>query len=186
MKRFVLDGNKVIIGSNETEDRVDEVTFEANEVYTVDLAVTKGSGKTRTIGTRPTVYRRNIEETYMLKMKASRAVLSEVDARFPVFPFSARALEEKTARMGLVECVNHNLLEEYPVINTADSRLAVHYKFTVLLVTNGTDRITGEAIDKAAYPSEKKVEDEEILKVLKESPMKKKSKKNKKAKKTEA
>ena len=92
MKRFVLDGNKVIIGSNETEDRVDEVTFEANEVYSVDLAVTKGSGKTRTIGTRPTVYRRNIEETYMLKMKSSRAVLSEVDSRFPVFPFSARAV----------------------------------------------------------------------------------------------
>ena len=69
--------------------------------------------------------------------------------------------------MGLVECVNHNLLEEYPVINTTDSRIAVHYKFTVLLVTNGTDRITGETIDKAAYPSEKKVEDEEILKILK-------------------
>ena len=186
MKRFVLDGNKVILGSNETEDKVDEVTFEANEVYTVDLSVTKGNGKTRNVGTRSTVYRRNIEETYMLKMKASRAVLSEVDNRFPVFPFSLRSLDEKTARVGVVECVNHNLLEEYPVINTADNRTAVHYKFTVLLVTNGTDRITGEVIDRNAYPSEKKLEDEELLNILKEAPMKKKSKKAKKAKKTEA
>ena len=90
MKRFVIDGNKVIIGSNETEDKVDDVVFEGNEVYSIDIAVTKGTGKTRSIGTRSTVYRRNIEETYMLKMKSSRAVLSEVDARFPFFPFSVR------------------------------------------------------------------------------------------------
>ena len=32
MKRFVIDGNKVIIGSNETEDKVDDVVFEGNEV----------------------------------------------------------------------------------------------------------------------------------------------------------
>ena len=96
-----------------------------------------------------------------------------------------RALDEKTARMGIVECVNHNLLEEYPVINTSDNHIAVHYKFTVLLVPNGTDRISGEVIDKAAYPTDKKVEDETILKILKETPLKKKSRKNKKAKKTE-
>ena len=90
MKQFVLDANKVILASSETTDKVDEVRFEPNEVYTVDIAVTKGEGKTRAMDARPTVYRRNVEETYMLKMKASRAVLSEVDARYPVFPFSVK------------------------------------------------------------------------------------------------
>ena len=85
---------------------------------------------------------------------------------------TCRALNDNTARMGIVECVNHTL--------------AVHYKFTVLLVPNGTDRITGNVIDKAAYPSEKKCEDEKILEVMKFAAMKKKSKKAKKAKKTEA
>lgn len=183
MKHFVLDGNKVILGSNEGPDKADKMVFEPNEVYAVDIALTKGSGKTRNVGTRATVYRRNVEEKYLVKMKSSRAVLNEVDRRFPVFPFSFRALEEKSARMGLVECLKHNLLDEYPVINTSDRSLTVHYKFTVLLVPAGTDRITGETIDLAAYPSEKKVEDEEILKILKEAPMKKKSKKNKKSKK---
>lgn len=28
-----------------------------------------------------------------------------------------RALEEKRARLGLVECVNHDLLEPYPVLH---------------------------------------------------------------------
>ena len=90
MKQFVLDANKVIMASDETTDKVDEVTFEPNEVYTVDIALTKGDGKTRSIGLRPTVYRRNVEENYNLKMKCARAVLSEVDARYPVFPFSCK------------------------------------------------------------------------------------------------
>ena len=105
----------------------------------------------------------------MVKMKASRAVLSEVDRRFPSFPFSCRALEEKATRMGVVECVNHDLLEPFPVIYTTDREVAVHYKFTVLLTLNGTSRITGEIIDLAKYPSDKKVEDPEILEILKRS-----------------
>jgi len=30
---------------------------------------------------------------------------------------SDRALEEKRARLGLVECVNHDLLQPYPVLH---------------------------------------------------------------------
>ena len=90
MKRFVIDGNKVILSCNCDTDRVDECTFEPNEVYQVDIALSKGDGKTRAIGDRTTVFRRNVEETYLLKTKAARSVLSEIDARFPVFPFSSR------------------------------------------------------------------------------------------------
>lgn len=193
MKRFVIDGNKVILTCNHETDRVDECTFEPNEVYQVDIALTKGDGKTRAVGTRTTVFRRNVEETYLLKMKAARSVISEIDTRFPVFPFSSRyvlrkdvrnrALDDKTARMGIMECVNHNLLEEYPVIYTRDGSVAVHYKFTVLLVPNGTDRITGNMIDMAAYPSEKKCEDEEILNVMKYAAIRKSRKSKKNAKK---
>ena len=52
MKQFVLDANKVIMASDETTDKVDEVTFEPNEVYTVDIALTKGDGN----GNAATVY----------------------------------------------------------------------------------------------------------------------------------
>ena len=69
---------------------MEECTFEPNEVYQVDIALTKGDGKTRAVGDRTTVFRRNVEETYLLKTKAARSVLSEIDARFPVFPFSSR------------------------------------------------------------------------------------------------
>ncbi|KAI5404339.1 hypothetical protein KIW84_051482 [Lathyrus oleraceus] len=40
-----------------------------------------------------------------------------ISQKFPIMPFSARALEEKRARLGLVECMNHELLQPYPVLH---------------------------------------------------------------------
>lgn len=36
-----------------------------------------------------------------------------------------RALEEKRARLGLVECVNHELLQPYPVLHEKPGRLSL-------------------------------------------------------------
>lgn len=45
-----------------------------------------------------------------------RYVFNEMNHRFPTLPFSLRALEdEKQARMGVVECLKHDLLHPYPV-----------------------------------------------------------------------
>ncbi|GMP70044.1 hypothetical protein CsSME_00029072 [Camellia sinensis var. sinensis] len=50
-------------------------------------------------------------------MKTSRFIFSEISQKFPIMPFTARALEEKRARLGLVECVNHDLLQPYHVLH---------------------------------------------------------------------
>ena len=34
-----------------------------------------------------------------------------------MFSLAIRALEEKRARLGLLECVNHELLQPYPVLH---------------------------------------------------------------------
>ncbi len=66
--------------------------------------------------TRTTVYKKT-NETYMLKMKASRALFTEVSAKCGTMPFSLRNLEdEKKARMGIVECVSHKLVEPFTVL----------------------------------------------------------------------
>ena len=66
--------------------------------------------------TRTTVYKKT-NETYMLKMKTSRALFSEVTSKCGSMPFSLRNLEdEKKARMGIVECVSHKLLEPFHVL----------------------------------------------------------------------
>jgi hypothetical protein len=43
-------------------------------------------------------------------------VFNEMNHRYPTLPFTLRALDdEKQARMGVVECLKHDLLHPYPV-----------------------------------------------------------------------
>ena len=67
--------------------------------------------------TRTTIYQREHTVSYQLKMKTSRAVFSEVQKKAGPFPFNVRVLEdEKRARMGLQEAVQHNLVKPYDVV----------------------------------------------------------------------
>jgi hypothetical protein len=51
-----------------------------------------------------------------------RYVFNEVNHRYPTLPFTLRALEdERQARMGVVECLKHDLIHPYPVSGAGDS-----------------------------------------------------------------
>ena len=39
-----------------------------------------------------TIYKRAVDKSYHLKMKASRFIFSEISQKFPIMPFSARLL----------------------------------------------------------------------------------------------
>jgi curved DNA binding protein len=148
MKQYVIDGNKMILLREEPEQQKVEVcTFEAGEVYAIDIAMSSGEGKPRETGNRTTVFKRAVEKKYALKSKTSRQFFNDVNKRFPTLPFSIRSFEdEKTARMGIRECVNHDLLLPYPVLNEKRSDFVGHVKVTVLLLPSGnTAQITGLA-----------------------------------------
>ena len=71
----------------------------------------------RDSGLRTTVHKRAVERKYSLKNKSSRAFFNEVNRRYPTLPFSVRALpDEKAAKMGVRECVTHQILMPYPVL----------------------------------------------------------------------
>ncbi|KAJ8503689.1 hypothetical protein OPV22_004575 [Ensete ventricosum] len=147
LKQFVIDGNKVILSVTNPETRVDEFEFEENEVYAIDVVTSTGEGKPKLLDEKQTtIYKRAVDKNYHLKMKSSRFIFSEISQKFPIMPFSARALEEKRARLGLVECVNHDLLQPYPVLHEKPGDLVAHIKFTVLLMPNGSDRITSHPL----------------------------------------
>ncbi|CAK9164187.1 unnamed protein product [Ilex paraguariensis] len=147
LKQFVIDGNKVVLSVSNPETRVDDAEFEENEVYAIDIVTSTGDGKPRLLDEKQTtIYKRAVDRNYHLKMKASRFIFSEINQKFPIMPFSARALEEKRARLGLVECVNHDLLQPYPVLHEKPGDLVAHIKFTVLLMPNGSDRITSHPL----------------------------------------
>ena len=101
------------------------------------------------------MYKRVAGEGYKLKLAASRAVFSEIIKKYPSMPFTLRNLEAKNARLGLVECVNHDLLQPYPVLHEKASALVAHFKATVLLMPNGSDRITSAPLQE--IKSEKQV-----------------------------
>jgi len=147
MKQFVIDGNKVVLGASNPETRVDDAEFEENEVYAIDIVTSTGEGKLKLLDEKETtIYKRAVDKNYHLKMKASRLIFTEINQKFPIMPFTARALEDKRARLGLVECVNHELLQPYPVLHEKPGELVAHIKFTVLLMPNGSDKITGHPL----------------------------------------
>lgn len=70
--------------------------------------------------------------------------------------------DEKKARMGVIECVKHELIESFNVLYERESEFVAQFKFTLLLMPNGPMRITASHFDPALYQSEHSIEDEEL------------------------
>jgi curved DNA binding protein len=186
MKRYVLDGVKEVAlkapdPEEPEEEKVPECTFEQAEVYAVDVAMSTGDGRARPGELRTTVFKRNVEKQYLLKVKASRQVLAEVDKKYPTLPFTMRHLTDvRTARLGINECIAHGLLTPYPSLHEYSGRVA-HFKCTVLLLPSGTTRVTGLKLPE--YFTTDKQADEETQKILEEIADKEAKKAAQKAKK---
>ena len=186
--RYVIDGNEVILNREEPEQKVDEFTFEQNKVYTVDVFLSTGDGKPSQTTHRTTVFKRAIDQNYSLRMKASRQLFKQIQQECGTLPFTLRGLtsEEKIAKLGIVECMKHGLVHEYPVLVEKDTEkdekaVVVHVKATLLLLSSGTIKITGlESLEnvKNWCKSEKEIT-EEIKEVLSRSSKNKKKKKKK-------
>ncbi|XP_014680419.1 PREDICTED: proliferation-associated protein 2G4-like [Priapulus caudatus] len=182
LKQHKIDGDKAIIQNpNEAQKKEHEkCEFDVHEVYAIDVIISTGEGKGREQDTRTTVYKKT-EETYQLKMKTSRAFFSEVDKKFGTMPFTLRASEdEKKARMGVIECVSHKLLEPFNVLYEREGEFVAQFKFTVLLMPNGPMRITAGPFDADIYKSEKAVTDEDLKAILSTPANRKAAKKKKK------
>ncbi|XP_031550715.1 proliferation-associated protein 2G4-like [Actinia tenebrosa] len=178
----VIDGEKAII-QNPTEAQRKEHTkceFAVHEVYAVDVLISTGDGKTKEKENRTTVYKRTAE-SYNLKLKASRVFYSEVVSKFGMMPFTLRAFdEERKAKMGVVECQKHNLVEPFNVLWDKEGEYVAQFKFTLLLMPNGNIRITQGPYDPDLIQSEHSIEDEKIKEILAQSTSRKAQKKKKK------
>jgi len=179
MKRYVVDGNKSIISKSTIEHKVDEFEFEENQVYCVDIVMSTGEGKAKELETRTTVFKRAVDQNYLLKMKASRYLFSEINAKFPTFPFTLRAFDEKRGRLGITECLKHDLVSPYPVLYEKQGEYLAQFTFTVLVLPSATMRLNTPTLPFVS--SEFKIENAAIKTLLQTGT--KRSKKNKKKKK---
>jgi len=183
LKKHVIDGNRTIICAETETEKVEEFEFELNEVYSIDIVMSTGEGKGKETELRNTVYKRAVENSYLLKTQKARQFISEVNKRFPALPFTLRAIEdEQVARVGVSEAKRHELLDEYPILKEAPTAVVAQFKFTLLLLPGGTKKITGPAIGKLAEQAAttKAVVDEDMKKLLASSANPKKAKKKNK------
>jgi len=142
--------------------------------------ISTGDGKAKESETRTTVYKKT-DTIYSLKMKASRTFFNEVSNKFTMMPFTLRACEdEKKSKLGITECVRHELLIPYPVLYEKDGEYVAQVKYTVLLMPNGPLRITHGPWDPECVKSEYSIKDEELKKILSSQVSKKSQKKKKK------
>jgi curved DNA binding protein len=182
--RNEIEGKKKIViapGEGTKGEGVPEV----GEVWGVEMGLSLGSGKVKQYEQRTTLHRRT-QQTYSLKRPSSRKILSEVQKKFGTFPFSLRQLEdERDAKSGVIECVRGNIFRQYEVVGDKDNAPVARLLTTIAITKNGITKLGGPpALDLSKFQSDKKIEDEEILKIL-EQPLsrntgKSKSKKKKK------
>lgn len=68
------------------------------------------------MSTRTTIFKKT-DEVYQLKLKASRIFLCEATNKYGNMPFNIRGFEdENKTRMGVVECLNHKLIDPFQVL----------------------------------------------------------------------
>lgn len=135
----MIDGNNAIIGKETPTQSVEDWTFVPGEVIGLDIYVSTGEGKPKLAEQRTTVFKREIQNTYNLKIQKSRALFSEISKRFPTLPFSLRAFEDQTgAKVGVRECIDHELIQAYPVLVEKEGEYVAHFKSTVIILAKST------------------------------------------------
>jgi len=178
----VVEGEKSIANCADDEE-IEDCTFEENEVYIIDILMSTGEGKAKPGDAKTTVYKKT-DNIYNLKLAASRYVITEVSKRFGQLPFTLRALDEKRGRLGIVECLKNNLVEDYPVVYEQEGEFVAQFKFTVLLLPNSIQKLN--AYNLPYVQSEHNITDPGLSSILsmglkRKSNAKKKKKKKKKA-----
>lgn len=92
---------------------------------------------------QPTIYRRNIDRVYSLKLKSSRDAFSLLMGNHSIFPFHVRVLNESRLKLGFQECMNQELYLSIPVLRCGSQSIASQFKNTLLVQENiGTLRLT--------------------------------------------
>ncbi|CAG8598296.1 10469_t:CDS:2 [Diversispora eburnea] len=90
IRRYLLQAEKSAILNPSLDDNIldNDFIIHSNEVYSVNLIMSSGEGLVKESEAKPTIYQRNVNESYNLKLKAARAVFKKIINTYSVFPFS--------------------------------------------------------------------------------------------------
>lgn len=163
VKKYCIDGNQSIIGKEAPMQNVEAWTFEKGQVIHLDVYVSTGEGKPKLAEARSTVFKRQLQTLYNLKLQKSRAFFGEASKKFPSLPFSLRAFEDQIgAKVGVKECVDHELLQEFPVLTEAKGELVAHFKSTIAVFPSKTVVLAGAVASDATELAAGVMKNEEL------------------------
>jgi len=178
-KRNKMKCQKEIVQNptDEYKTKLEKCTFENYEVYVINILVSTGDGKSKPRDSRTTVYKKADDFEYQLKLKASRAFFSETVQKFGSMAFSLRHFDdEKKAKMGVVECERHGLMQPYRVLYEKEGEYVAQFKTTAIVMPTGIFKICGLPLDLDSLNCDMQVEDEKLAALLRE-PLRPKKKK---------
>jgi methionine aminopeptidase len=72
MKKHLIDSNDVIINKDTPDKKVEKFEFMPGDVIGLDIFVSTGEGKPKEGDYRTTVYKRELDNQYSLKIKSAR------------------------------------------------------------------------------------------------------------------
>jgi curved DNA binding protein len=155
--------------------------IEVNDVWCIDVLASTGEGRVCGTEVKTSLFRRNADSQYQLKMKTSREMLSKATDSHGFMTFSLRDFDNETrTRLGLKECINHEVVTPHAVMQERPGEMVAQFKYTVLVLPHGILKVTGLNFEKDIYLTEKEIKSDEINKLLATSISKKANKKKKK------
>lgn len=181
MKKHLNDGNEVIINKETPEQRVEDWEFAPGDIIGLDIYVTSGEGLAKEGDYRTTVFKRELDMQYSLKSNSARNFFSVVNTKYPTLPFSIRGFENLTAaKVGVKECLNHDLLMPYPVLIEKQGEFVAQFKATVAVQPKSVAILCGgKTFGLEGVESEKSIKSEELKNLVNSSLWKKEDKKKK-------
>jgi len=183
MKKHLNDGNECIINKETPEQRVEDWEFSPGDVLALDVFVSSGEGMPKEMDIRTTVYKREQDQHYNLKSKHARAFFHEVNVKYPTLPFSIRGFESLTgAKVGVRECLTHELLMDYPVLGEKKGEFIAQFKATIAIQPKSITILCGgrDLVGKDGYQTDKKIENADLVALIKADMWKEEDKKKKK------
>ena len=134
------------------QNELSPFTIGVDQVFAVNIVMTTGDSDTiREVPDKSaTIFRRNVNQVYSLKLKSARQTMSDLSARHSVFPFHQRALIDAKQRLGFQECLQNQLFHGYPVFEGKRGDTIVQFKSTIVLQSSATSpeplRITNSGL----------------------------------------
>jgi curved DNA binding protein len=167
LKKHLIDGNKVILNKETFDQKTEEQEFAIHDVFDFEVMVSTGEGKPKDVDIRCTIFKRAMDQVYNLKVKQSRQFINEVLNKYPSFCFSLNAFEDEiSAKLGVKECVQHDMLVPYPVMSEKPGQYVAVFRTTVMITKGKTTALTGVTVDESQFKSEHSIKDEQILGLL--------------------